>query len=299
MEVTPGTTDQSGIPKVLFDLGARGQDGVLVNSTSAWGTSLAISNGTTSTGSGYAMSVTGASGPTGQANDFALTRGIQTMMTIGYNSAGGFYNTNFPSYTFFGTTPMRLGVNLASGTAPSYNLQLIGSAGKDTGTTWVNTSDIRLKKDVSRFTDGLNVISKINPIWFRYNGKGGTTSGEKLQVGVVAQEMKEIAPYTVGSFQAKYDADSPAEETFYNFDYNAIGYALINAVKELDNKVKELEKENSLLKQQIKETTPQSGINDKSLKAELQTQKDRTDQLETELKEIKRLLNMEAKGSSK
>ncbi|HTJ50656.1 MAG TPA: hypothetical protein VL443_14440, partial [Cyclobacteriaceae bacterium] len=28
MEVTPGTTDQSGIPKVLFDLGARGQDGV-------------------------------------------------------------------------------------------------------------------------------------------------------------------------------------------------------------------------------------------------------------------------------
>jgi hypothetical protein len=299
-EITPGVADASTIPKVFMDLGPRGQDGVLINSNSAWGTSLAISNGTsTTTGNGYAMTVTGPSGPTSQANDFAMMRGLAAVMTIGYNSAGGFYNANFPSYTFFGTTPMRLGVNLASGTAPGYNLEVSGSAGKSTGTTWINTSDIRLKKDVSQFTDGLNVISKINPIWFRYNGKGGTKPGEKLQVGIVAQELKEIAPYTIGTFKAKYDETSPGEETFYNFDYNAIGYALINAVKELDTKVKELEKENSVLKQQLQEVVPPSGLNDKSLKAELQTQKDRTDQLETELKEIKRLLNMEAKGTTK
>ncbi|HEY8938014.1 MAG TPA: tail fiber domain-containing protein [Cyclobacteriaceae bacterium] len=299
-EITPGVTDASTIPKVFMDLGPRGQDGVLINSNSAWGTSLAISNGTaTTTGNGYAMTVTGPSGPTSQANDFAMMRGLAAVMTIGYNSAGGFYNANFPSYTFFGTTPMRLGVNLASGTAPGYNLEISGSAGKSTGTAWINTSDIRLKKDVSRFTDGLNVISKINPIWFRYNGKGGTKPGEKLQVGIVAQELKEIAPYTVGTFKAKYDETSPGEETFYNFDYNAIGYALINAVKELDNKVKSLEAENSLLKKQLQEVAPPSGVNDQSLKAELQTQKARTDLLETELKEIKRLLSMEAKQTSK
>jgi trimeric autotransporter adhesin len=247
------------------------------------------------------MAVTGASGPTSQAGDFALITGISSVQTIGYYSAGPNYAVNFPQVNgILSTTNMRMGINLASGTNPSYNLQINGNAAKNDGSSfWTVASDMRLKKDISKYTDGLNIIRQINPIWFRYNGKGGLSESE-LQVGVAAQEMKKIAPYTVKSFMAKYDPSSPGEQEFYNFDYNALGYALINAVKELDSRVIALEKENALLKQQLQDSV-QRAENDTSqqLKAELDNQKSRTDQLEAQLAEIKRLLNIEAKAAEK
>jgi hypothetical protein len=302
-EITPGQTEDpsngTGLAKIVLDMSGRGQDGLHVKSTSPWGTSIHISNGSsTSTSSGYTLAVTGAGGPTGQAGDFAMLNGISKVMTIGYNSGGSNYAVTFPQFSsLFSTYSMRMGINLAPATSPSYNLHLAGSAAKDSGTAWINTSDIRLKKDISKYTDGLNIITKINPIWFRYNGKGGTKVGD-MQVGVAAQEMKEIAPYTVNTFKAKYDESSTQEQEFYNFDYSAIGYALINAVKELDDRVKTLENENALLKQQLRDSVPQEN-NSQQLKAELEKQKTRTDLLETQLIEIKRLLNLEANGTQK
>jgi hypothetical protein len=292
-EITPLTVDGSGLAKVYLNMGPRGQDGLQIMSTSDWGTSIHLSTGTSmSTTAGYTLAVTGASGPTGKAGDFAVVSGIGSVMNIGSNS--GFYAANFPTVDgIFSDIPMRVGVNLTTGVNPGYNLEVNGSAAKNSGSTWTVTSDKRLKQDISTYTDGLNVINKINPIWFRYNGRGGTKGGGPLQVGVIAQEMKEIAPYTVNSFQAKFDDTSPPQE-FYNFDYSAIGYALINAVKELDAKVKNLEKENAQLKQQLNsESKAPSDVG--QLKAELDTQKAKTDQLEAELKEIKRLLGAEAK----
>jgi hypothetical protein len=247
------------------------------------------------------MAVTGAGGPTGQAGDFAMLNGTSKVMTIGYNSAGPNYAVIFPQYSaLFSTYEMRMGINLVSGATPSYNLEINGNAAKSVGgSTWTVTSDLRLKKDISKYTDGLNVITKINPIWFRYNGKGGSKMGD-MQVGVAAQEMKEIAPYTVGRFKAKYDEKSTEETEFYNFDYSAIGYALINAVKELDAKVKALESENASLKQQLKDSPPGNSDDSSSqLKAELEKQKTRTDQLESQLTEIKRLLSIEANNKGK
>jgi hypothetical protein len=294
MEITPGTTDATGLAKVYFNMGPRGQDGLQIMSTSDWGTSIHLSTGTSmSTTAGYTLAVTGASGPTGKAGDFAVVSGIGSVMNIGSNS--GFYAANFPTVDgIFSDTPMRLGVNLASGVNPGFNLEVNGSAAKNTGSTWTVTSDRRLKQDISKYSDGLSLINRINPVWFRYNGRAGTSGGGPLQVGVIAQEMKEIAPYTVSTFQAKFDDTSPPQE-FYSFDYSAIGYALINAVKELDAKVKNLEQENAELKQQLSNNSKAPPSDVGQLKADLDTQKAKTDQLEAELKEIKRLLGAEAK----
>lgn len=294
LEITPLTTDGSGLAKMYLNMGPRGQDGLQIMSTSDWGTAIHLSTGTAmGTTAGYTMAVTGPSGPTGKANDFAIVSGFGSVMNIGSNS--GFYATNFPAVPgIFSDIPMRVGINLASGINPEYNLQVVGTAAKSSGTAWTVASDRRLKQDISKYSDGLNVITRINPVWFRYNGRGGTTSGGPLQVGVIAQEMKEIAPYTVSSFKAKYEDQSPPEE-FYNFDYSAIGFALINAVKELDAKVKYLEEENAALKQQLSSDSKAPPSDVGQLKAELETQKAKTDQLETELKEIRRLLGAEAK----
>ncbi|MCF0053430.1 tail fiber domain-containing protein [Dyadobacter sp. LJ53] len=114
--------------------------------------------------------------------------------------------------------------------APNYKLQLnTFSAAKPGTSTWIVASDRRLKKDVSDFKDGLDLITKIKPVWFAYNGEAGIETDKKF-VGVIAQDMKEIAPYTVGNFTYQ---DSLGNKTEYlDYDAGAVTYMLVNAVKE-------------------------------------------------------------------
>ena len=69
------------------------------------------------------------------------------------------------------------------------------------------------QKEVKPFTDGLTLINKINPVWFQYNGKGGMPNDGKNYVGIIAQEMKETAPYTIDTFK-----DKESHTEYYNYD---------------------------------------------------------------------------------
>ena len=61
---------------------------------------------------------------------------------------------------------------------------------------WDIPSDSRYKKDVRPYRDGLDLLKRINPVRFRYNEKLGLKdSGEGI--GVLAQDIQEIFPYTV------------------------------------------------------------------------------------------------------
>lgn len=98
-------------------------------------------------------------------------------------------------------------------------------------------SNQRLKQDVSDFRDGLAKLSKIRPVWFRYNGKAGLPT-EKRYVGVIAQEMQRIAPYTIGEFV--YQDSTGRQEKYLDYDANAVTYMLVNAVKEQQQQIEEL-----------------------------------------------------------
>lgn len=115
--------------------------------------------------------------------------------------------------------------------APTFQLHLSTDAAAKAGSPdWIVASDSRLKKNVTNFTDGLDVLKKIRPVWFQYNGQAGIETGDKKFVGVIAQEMQKIVPYTIGSF---IHQDSLGNETEYlDYDANAVTYILINAVKE-------------------------------------------------------------------
>ncbi len=107
----------------------------------------------------------------------------------------------------------------------------------DGQTDWDIPSDIRLKENVTDFTDGLEVIRQIDPISYEYNGKAGTIKGQKA-IGISAQKMLKAAPYTV-----KRDGNKNAKKGtgFLSYNGTAVRYILINAVKELDNKQQESE----------------------------------------------------------
>ena len=129
--------------------------------------------------------------------------------------------------------------NVGIGTsAPAFQLHLSTFAAAKAGSPdWIVASDSRLKKNITDFTDGLDLLKQIRPIWFQYNGQAGIETGEKKFVGIVAQEMEKIAPYTIGRFTHQ---DSLGNKTEYlDYDANAVTYILINSVKEQQRVIEE------------------------------------------------------------
>lgn len=63
--------------------------------------------------------------------------------------------------------------------------------------SWDIPSDARYKKDVRPFTDGLEQLRQINPVRFRYNQELGIPQGDDDGIGVIAQDIQKVLPYTV------------------------------------------------------------------------------------------------------
>ncbi len=134
--------------------------------------------------------------------------------------------------------------------APTAALSVNGTANKPGGGTWAVFSDRRLKKNVNSYSEGLEVLNKIKPVTFQYNGKADIADTDSRYVGVIAQDMQEIAPHTVRAVD--YNNTETGERGQYlEFDPNALTYMLINSVKELNEKVEQLAKENEELKRKI------------------------------------------------
>src|SRR6185295_491982 len=133
---------------------------------------------------------------------------------------------------------------------PSYQLHLsTNSAAKPLSSTWTIASDQRLKKDVTDFTDGLQVIQQIHPVWFSYTGEAGMPAGER-GVGTIAQELQKVAPYMVNEWT--YTDEASGKETNYlDVDYHALFFMFINAFKEQQQLIQELQSELKAIKIQI------------------------------------------------
>jgi len=136
--------------------------------------------------------------------------------------------------------------NVGIGTsAPAYLLHVNGNAAKPGGGAWTVASDRRLKKNIATFSEGLDVLQKVKPVWFEYNGEAGMPTAKKY-VGIIAQEMQQIAPYTVGEFT--YRDTTGKQEKYLDYDANALTYILVNSVKEQQGQIKELHQENQAVK---------------------------------------------------
>ncbi len=139
---------------------------------------------------------------------------------------------------------------------PAYKLTLnTNSAAKPTSSAWTVASDKRLKTGVSQFSDGLNVLMQINPVWFKYTGEAGMPTDEK-GVGTLAQELQEIAPYMVHEWEYQEGSTTETEgrgslgevKKYLGVDYGAMDFILINAIKEQQKMIEELRQEIQELK---------------------------------------------------
>jgi len=129
-------------------------------------------------------------------------------------------------------------------TGPTAKLSVNGTANNATG-VWAVFSDERIKTVTGNFTDGLNVIKRINPVMYAYTDKAPYRTDD-VQVGILAQDLEKIAPYMVSKRSYKEFSD------LREVNNQAYVFLLINAVKEQQHKIEELERSLKELSLKIK-----------------------------------------------
>lgn len=149
-----------------------------------------------------------------------------------------------------------VGIGLSN---PSFQFQLSkNDAGKPGSVFWTVTSDRRLKEVIAPYKDGLSTILKINPVLFKYNGKAGLPTTE-IFVGIVAQEMQQIAPHTVRSYV--YQDTTGVQEEYLSYNPNDVFYMLINSIKELNSLVDQQKQELARQAKEIGELKSSTSLN--------------------------------------
>jgi Chaperone of endosialidase len=147
---------------------------------------------------------------------------------------------------------VRLGVSAAGnvivgagselvGTVAGQILQVAGRAYKSDGNVnWDIVSDARVKEDVRDLDVGLAKLRKVRPVRFRYNGRAGTPAGVEA-IGVIAQEIESVFPETIHAAASGVAGEGGLEDLKV-FNSSPLTFVLINAVKELADRVERLEK---------------------------------------------------------
>jgi hypothetical protein len=119
-----------------------------------------------------------------------------------------------------------------------YQLSLsANSAAKPSTNTWTVTSDERVKTNINQYTKGLETILAINPVTYDYNGKAGFDSTSIGNIGIIAQDVLNVIPESINTYQALLNEDDEEKTELYNFDSHALTFILINAVKQLSAEI--------------------------------------------------------------
>ena len=164
------------------------------------------------------------------------------------------------SYSNMLITPAITSSDLATSSILFYANTVYGPS-----TTFTSFSDKRLKENIKPAKYGLNDIKKINI--YEYNLKD--ESLKKRQIGVIAQEMKEVIPEGVKQLPSGYytvsadwlifpmvNAIKELDKTFVSLKSDLTKYfneyiVLVSRVKTLEKEVKTLERENKSLTKEV------------------------------------------------
>jgi hypothetical protein len=116
-----------------------------------------------------------------------------------------------------------------------------GSGYQPGGGVWSNLSDSRIKRDVADYTTGLDAVCRLRPVTYQFNGRGFSVDDGRTHVGLVADEVEGVMPEMVGLWPQKLDPRDAEPSDVKTLNTNALTYALVNAVKELAERIEQLE----------------------------------------------------------
>ncbi|MDF1696592.1 MAG: tail fiber domain-containing protein, partial [Saprospiraceae bacterium] len=129
-------------------------------------------------------------------------------------------------------------------TAITNKLEVEGEASKTTAGSWVGNSDRRLKKNIQELNSQqvLQQLLSLQGVTYEWNDeKTGSNRPEGIQYGFIAQNIQEVFPSLVAEDNLGY------LQTAYG-TYDAM---TIEAIRALNQKIENLEDENSELKSEV------------------------------------------------
>lgn len=123
-----------------------------------------------------------------------------------------------------------------------------------------NLSDRRVKKDVAPITNAIDLIKKINGVSYKYNTDvfKSAKGDDRTYLGFIAQDIETVLPEVVANKKFPLGMDEPLKagssntETFLDakvVDYVQLVPVLVEAIKEQQKKIEQLEKEIKELKE--------------------------------------------------
>lgn len=134
--------------------------------------------------------------------------------------------------------------------APAFALTLsTNSAAKPGSDAWFISSDARLKRDISPFNDGLDLVRSIDPIWYTYTGEAGMP--QERFAGALAQDIQRVAPYMVRDWT--YTDEEGRNTEYLGVDYGALNFVFINAIKEQQDMIEALQAELARLRTDLEQ----------------------------------------------
>jgi len=143
---------------------------------------------------------------------------------------------NYPDVLVFDRGKIGIGT-----TSPEYKFQVVPALGVEGHVSpqtggWFNSSDIRLKKNISTLEDTLNKISRLRGVRYDRKNEPNTEEGKGKHIGFIAQELEKEFPELVET-----GADG----------YKSVTESSMTAI--LVEAIKEQQKEIELLKQEVAE----------------------------------------------
>lgn len=159
-------------------------------------------------------------------NETAHEISLITSLSGGVNRRIPFYSgsAGFGTVNGFLVDNGKVGINVneSTDTPLTYQLEVSGSIRASQG-VFAN-SDERLKDNINTIENALDKVDTLRGVEFNWTGDFDT------QIGVIAQEVKEVLPEVV-------EQDNIGH---YQVNYSAIVPVLIEAIKELKNEIEEL-----------------------------------------------------------
>jgi len=267
--VTPNATITGTSPTQTLNLvlpqgpqGVQGPQGpqgpttvaVGTTTTGAAGTNASVTNTGTATNAVFAFTIprgatgaTGAQGIQGIPGSSATIDPIPTTISLNIPISSG-YGVNSNWYPFANNL-YSIGQPIDAGSGVTSN-RFWKTIYSNTGT--INTSDQRLKTDVSVSTLGLNFINDLNPVSYKFieggkeivDGDLVSIPGSRTHYGLIAQEVKEVLDASgVSDFAGWVKMDMSVEDSMQGLRYDQFIAPLIKAVQELTARVKALEEQ--------------------------------------------------------
>ncbi len=171
------------------------------------------------------------------------SNGVVGVAGPGYHGVVG-YNNGQTTYGSLGYGPYSLYGNSSAYVAGTYQ-----------------GSDRRLKDNITKIENGLDVVSKLRPVTFTWKPGSDQANAQKLgsQPGFIAQEVKEVLPGVVKEIEAPQMPDKNGKlslnqklKKFFGVEYESVIPYLTSAIQELYAKFLGHDKEITALKAQNK-----------------------------------------------